>query len=373
VPGNTESLLVVDDDAAILNALRLIFESAGYRVYAATDPHRALDQLRVQEFNVISADYMMPGMSGAEFLAQARLIQPDAIRLLLTAATDFSAAAEAVNRGEVYRIIAKPWSRVDLLNTVRQALDLYNLRRQNFVLQQLVQQQNEELRSINRNLERLVQERTSALLDGMIAALDYRDTETQWHSRRVSAFSRRIAEEMGVAGDALLAVEQGALLHDIGKIGVRDAILLKPGPLSPDEWTEMRLHPELGERLLRRVEFLREASFIVLQHQERWDGSGYPQGLKGDQIVVGARIFAIADTLDAITSDRPYRRAAPYEAARAEIQRCAGTQFDPAAVDAFSRIAPEEWTRIREEITRKAAEEEAAGFAPRPHIKKSPA
>jgi HD-GYP domain-containing protein (c-di-GMP phosphodiesterase class II) len=259
---------------------------------------------------------------------------------------------------------------VDLLNTVGQAVDLYNLRRQNWTLQQLVQKQNEDLRGINRDLERLVQERTAGLLDGMITALDYRDTETQWHSRRVSWFSKRIAEEMGVTGDALLAVEQGALLHDIGKIGVRDAILLKPGPLTPDEWTEMRLHPELGERLLRRIDFLRDASFIVHQHQERFDGSGYPRGLKGEGIVLGARIFAVADTLDAITSDRPYRKAAPYENARGEIERCAGTQFDPKVVEAFLRIPGAEWTGIREEIARKAAEEGAKGYAPPPHLQK---
>src|SRR5207245_519597 len=182
----------------------------------------------------------------------------------------------------------KPWIRHNLLCTDRQALYTYVLREKNRQLTDLVQKQNGELAELNRGLERLVQERTTNLLDGMVAVLDYRDTETQWHSRRVSRFTRRIAEQLGVHDDQeLRTIEMGSLLHDIGKIGVRDAVLLKPGPLDQEEWVEMREHPRLGWALLQRIEFLREASEIVLQHQERWDGTGYPAGLKGDSIVLG--------------------------------------------------------------------------------------
>ncbi len=285
------------------------------------------------------------------------LLLPDAVRLLITAATDFSAAIDVVNQGEVWRIISKPWSRPELLNTVRQAFDHWSLLQKNKALTLLVQRQNQELSAMNANLARLVQERTNNLLDGMIAALDYRDTETQWHSRRVSRFSKRLAEQLGYQGDELLAIEQGALLHDIGKIGVRDAILLKPGPLTGAEWEEMRMHPELGYRLLGRIDFLRGAAQIVLEHQEKWDGSGYPGGLKGERICVGARIFHIADTFDAITSDRPYRRSQPYEVARQEIVRMRGTQFDPKCVDAFCEVPAPEWDEIRRAIVAEAAGE----------------
>jgi HD-GYP domain-containing protein (c-di-GMP phosphodiesterase class II) len=196
----------------------------------------------------------------------------------------------------------------------------------------------------------MVRARTQALLEGLIAALDYRDAETQWHSRRVSLYARRLAQQLGIQEPELTIIEHGALLHDIGKIGVRDRVLLKPGPLTPDEWTEMKRHPELGWALLQRVDYLRPASAIVLQHQERWDGSGYPARLSGEDIVVGARIFHVVDTLDAITSDRPYRKSRPFADARAEISRCMGTQFDPRIAEAFLSVPAEEWERIRLDV-----------------------
>ena len=360
-----ERLLVVDDEGPILHALQRTFEAAGYEVTACLDPAEALDRLKEKEFQVLSADYMMPGMTGAEFLARARALQPETIRILITAAHDFSAAVDAINNGEIFRILAKPWNRVELLGTVRQAFDTYALREKNRQLTDLVKKQNGELADLNRGLEKLVQERTTNLLDGMVAVLDYRDTETQWHSRRVSRFTRRIAEQLGVCDERdLRTIEMGSLLHDIGKIGVRDAVLLKPGPLDQEEWVEMREHPRLGWALLQRIEFLREASEIVLQHQERYDGSGYPAGLKGEAIVLGARLFAVADTYDAITSDRPYRRAQPHAAAVTEIQRVSGTQLDPRVVHAFGAVPETDWVRIRGEVEQISLLEAQWGWTP---------
>jgi len=360
-----ERLLVVDDEGPILHALQRTFEAAGYEVTGCLDPLEALEHLKRRTYQVLSADYMMPGMTGAEFLALARALQPDTVRILLTAAHDFSAAVDAINNGEIFRILAKPWNRVELLGTVRQAFDTYALREKNRLLTAVVQSQNAELAGLNRGLERLVQERTTNLLDGMVAVLDYRDTETQWHSRRVSRFTRRIAEQLGIADQAQLrTIEIGALLHDIGKIGVRDAVLLKPGPLDPEEWSEMREHPRLGWALLQRIEFLREASEIVLQHQERYDGRGYPAGHRGEQIVLGARLFAVADTYDAITSDRPYRKAQSHDAAVAEMRRVAGTQLDPSGVEAFCALPEAEWLRIRHEVEKISLLEQEWGWTP---------
>jgi len=360
-----ERLLVVDDEAPILHALQRTFEAAGYQVTACADPAEALDRLREKPYQVLSADYMMPGMTGAEFLAQAKALQPETIRILVTAAHDFSAAVDAINNGEIFRILAKPWNRVELLGTVRQAFDTYALREKNRQLTAIVQSQNAELAMLNKGLERLVEERTTNLLDGMVAVLDYRDTETQWHSRRVSRFTRRIAEQLGVKDPLeLRTIEMGALLHDIGKIGVRDAVLLKPGPLDQDEWTEMREHPRLGWALLQRIEFLRDASVIVLQHQERYDGGGYPAGLKAEQIVLGARLFAVADTYDAITSDRPYRKAQSHDQAITEMQRVAGTQLDPRGVAAFCGLPEAEWQAIRRDVEKISLLEQEWGWTP---------
>ena len=360
-----ERLLVVDDEAPILHALQRTFEAAGYQVTACADPAEALERLRDKPYQVLSADYMMPGMTGAEFLARAKALQPETVRILLTAAHDFSAAVDAVNNGEIFRILAKPWNRVELLGTVRQAFDTYALRERNRQLTAIVQSQNAELATMNKGLEALVEQRTTNLLDGMVAVLDYRDTETQWHSRRVSRFTRRIAEQLGVNDAYMLrTIEMGALLHDIGKIGVRDAVLLKPGPLDTDEWTEMREHPRLGWALLQRIEFLRDASVIVLQHQERYDGNGYPAALRGEEIVLGARLFAVADTYDAITSDRPYRKAQSHDAAVAEMQRVSGTQLDPQGVDAFCALPEAEWQRIRTEVEKISMLEQEWGWTP---------
>jgi response regulator RpfG family c-di-GMP phosphodiesterase len=293
---------------------------------------------------------MMPTMDGVAFLKAARVRCPTAVRILCTAAEDFRVALQAVNAGEVFRIISKPWHQQELLGTVQQAADSAKLRRENERLTAEVQRQNGQLREVNTRLEEMVQQRTQALLEGLIAALDYRDAETQWHSRRVSLYARRLAEALGMEEPELTVIEHGALLHDIGKIGVRDLVLLKPGPLTNEEWSEMRRHPELGWALLQRVDYLRPASVIVLQHQEKWDGSGYPKRLKGTEIGIGARIFHVVDTLDAITSDRPYRRSRPFAEARSEIERCRGTQFDPAVVDAFLAVPAEDWERIRLDV-----------------------
>lgn len=349
-----DRILLVDDDVLILQALSRILQGEGYQVVCHSNP---LDAVRERDFQVVIADFMMPQMNGVELLAALREFNPRAVRLLLTAAGDFKVASDAINRGEVFRLLGKPWSIPELTSSVRQAIEHYRLLDENARLSTEISEKNAELVSINKNLEGLVVERTNGLLEGLISALDYRDTETQWHSRRVSLYSRRIGQELGLSASELGVIEQGALLHDIGKIGVRDSILLKPAPLTPEEWVEMRLHPEFGYRMLAKMPYLHEAALVVLQHQERFDGHGYPQGLKGTSIVIGARIFAVADAMDAITSDRPYRKGRPLAAAQEEITRCSGSQFDPEVVNAYLRVPNESWTQIRTEVETLEAEE----------------
>jgi putative nucleotidyltransferase with HDIG domain len=342
-----ERFLVVDDDESITEAIARVLRAMGFEVVSHTDPREAAKETG---FDLVITDFMMPHLSGVELLHALRERNPHAVRLMITAANDFKVATRAVNEGEVFRLLPKPWSLADLRAAVQQAVDYRRLVEDNKRLTRELAERNAQLTELNRTLEAQVVERTNGLLEGMIRALDYRDTETQWHSWRVARFTRRIAEEMGITGQQLLAIEQGALLHDIGKIGVRDAILLKPGPLTPEEWVAMKKHPELGYRMLQNIPYLREAAQIVYQHQEKWNGQGYPQGLAGEAIHLGARLFCIADTLDAICSDRPYRKGSPIEVALAEIGRLAGTQFDPKAVKVFLSIPKEEWLRIRREI-----------------------
>ncbi|WP_245632055.1 HD-GYP domain-containing protein [Edaphobacter aggregans] len=187
-------------------------------------------------------------------------------------------------------------------------------------------------------------------IEAMGDALDLRDQETEGHSRRVTAYTIELARELGVASDELRIIARGAFLHDIGKIATPNAILLKPGRLDSAEMAIMREHCQRGYEMVRKIPFLRDAAEIVYSHQERFDGTGYPRGLKGNDIPLGARIFAIADTLDAMTSDRPYRKGTSFAKARNEILRCSGTQFDPAIVDAFLNIPDEHWIQVRTRI-----------------------
>lgn len=360
----SDRLLIIDDDASIVLALRRIAESEGYLVTSFTDPQAALVALEKEgPFDVVLSDFMMAPVTGAEVLERAHALHPEGTRLLITAASDFRMAVEAVNRGFVFRIIPKPWIHADLVATLDAAFEQARLRREVRELNQVVSAQNAELQALNSALEQKVIERTGNVLDGLISALDYRDGETQWHSRRVSKFTRRLAQKLGVADDRLVVIEQGALLHDIGKIAVRDSILLKAGPLSPEEWAEMKTHPEAGWKMLRRIPFLEQAGTIVLQHQERWDGKGYPAGLAGETIHLGARAFSVADSYDAITSDRPYRAAAPHDVALQELRRVAGTQLDPAMVEIFCAVPESEWLAIRAEVDEEATSEKESGVA----------
>ena len=218
------------------------------------------------------------------------------------------------------------------------------------------------------SLEKLVTARTDLLrtaiaeleqayditLEALGDALDLKDAETEGHSRRVTAYTIALARAMDINGEQLRTVSRGAFLHDIGKMAIPDAILLKPGKLDAQEQAMMREHCVRGYQILKKIPFLQDAAQIVYSHQERFDGLGYPRGLKGDEIILGARIFSVADTLDAITSDRPYRKANSFEAARREILRCSGTQFDPDVVKVFQDLSLDLWENLQAEITHHA-------------------
>jgi response regulator RpfG family c-di-GMP phosphodiesterase len=344
-------VLYVDDEPNLCRAFARVFrDDARFTIEIAGAPEEALRRLEREVFDVVVSDLRMPGMSGIELLAAARRLRPEARRLLVSGYADFESAMDAINEVGVDRLVLKPWQNDELRGAVRAAADLLALQRENARVTIELRRRTEELERVNQHLDALVEERTSNLLDGLVSALDLRDSETQWHSRRVGRYARRLARELGVAGRELDDIERGATLHDLGKIGVRDAVLLKPGPLDEKEWAEMRRHPALGYEILKGIGFLEHARLIPLHHQERFDGTGYPQGLRGEEICVGARVFAVVDTYDAITSDRPYRRCRTYEVARQEIERCAGTQLDPTVVAAWLRIPQAEWDAIREEL-----------------------
>ncbi len=349
---NYESkLLFVDDDRLVRRAFeRDVIRGSHHQLTVASCAEEGLEALGSGQYGVVLTDYNMPGMNGLDFLEKVRGLTPDSMRILVTGRADLGTCLEVINTVGLFSMVLKPWDPSELRAIISRAARQHQLTIENQLLTSELAEKVGELGKLNSNLEKEVHRRTTSLLTGLITALDLRDTETQSHSRRVAVYARRLAQKLGLAEPTVLDVAHGALLHDVGKIGVSDTILLKPGKLTDEEWVEMRKHAVHGYQILSGIEFLGDARQIVLEHHERWDGKGYPQGLGGKQIHIGARIFAVIDTYDAMTSDRPYRKALSHEIASEEILKNSGTQFDPSVVDAWLDLSKEEVATLRESI-----------------------
>lgn len=345
-----EKILVVDDEAAVRSIVAALLDHSGYATATAAGAVEALEMLKQDPtYELVLSDIMMPGEDGFLLLERMGRDFPATPVVLFTAIHDIHIATNAFRRGAIDYLL-KPFERAQLLSVVTRALEHGKLRQQNSIyranLEEMVGVRTGRLRSTMSDLERSY----DFTLEAMGDALDLRDAETEGHSRRVTAYTMVLARAYGLDGEQLRVLARGAFLHDIGKIATPDRILPKPGKLDPEEVTIMREHCTRGYEMVCKIPFLRDASEIVYAHQESFDGGGYPRGLRGDQIPLGARIFAIADTLDAITSDRPYRKGRSFAEAQGEIAKCSGRQFDPAIVEVFLRIPPEHWALLRAEI-----------------------
>jgi putative nucleotidyltransferase with HDIG domain len=350
----TERILVVDDEESIREIVSSMLNAAGYKCVQAHSGNSALAVLAEQgEFELLLSDLMMSDLDGIGLLEATREKYPDMPCLMVTAVHDISIALAAMRNG-AYDYLLKPFEREQLLAAVRRALETRRLRLENQAyqsnLESLVAARTEQLRQAMTDLERSYDITLEALGD----ALDLKDAETEGHSKRVTAFTIAIARAMGLPSEQIRVIARGAFLHDIGKMAIPDAILRKPGALTKDETEIMREHCYRGYQMLRKIPFLAEAAEIVYSHQEKFDGTGYPRNLKGTEIPIGARIFTLADTLDAITSDRPYRAAQSVTAAREEIQKWAGRQFDPDIVKIFAAMPENIWGDLRREIDAQA-------------------
>jgi putative nucleotidyltransferase with HDIG domain len=343
-------ILVVDDEEPIREVVSSMLNQAGYHARKAASGMEALELLDCgEDFELILTDLMMPELDGIALLEKIKERFPDVPVVMVTAVHDISVALAAIRNG-AYDYLLKPFEREQLLIMVRRALENRSLKIENhnyqMNLEALVNARTEQLRKAMADLERSYDITLEALGD----ALDLKDAETVGHSKRVTAYTIKIATAFHVPEDKIRVIARGAFLHDIGKMAIPDAILSKPAPLTPAESRIVQEHCLHGYQILRKIPFLQEAAEIVFTHQERYDGSGYPRRLKGDEIPLGARIFAIADTLDAITSDRPYRHAQDLQAARTEIQSWSGKQFDPEIIEVFLAIPNEVWAELRREI-----------------------
>lgn len=357
------SILIVDDEETVRELLQEGLGSEGYRCKTCSNAPAALKLLERENFDLLLSDIDMPGVSGVELLQDVRAAKHDLEVIMVTGVVDTETAINAIRMGAT-DYVTKPFNLDEILLIVERTLEKRRLIRENLDYQRnletRVQERTSELEKKNQEIEELFSELKVAfdevrqsyqdILEALMAALDTRDTETQGHSLRVSEYTVTISRVMGVVEPELTHIRRGSLLHDVGKIGIPDAILRKPGKLTEEEWVEMRKHPEIGYQMLQGIEFLEQALPIVIAHQERFDGTGYPNKLAGEQIPLGARIFAAADTLDAMTSNRPYRAALPYEVAHDEIVKYSGKQFDPQVVKAFCSISKDDWTQIQKRV-----------------------
>jgi putative nucleotidyltransferase with HDIG domain len=344
-----ERILIVDDDEAIRNLFKETLEELGYRCESVENGLECLQKVyEGNSYDIVLLDVHMPRLNGIETLRKLKIHSPDISIIIVSASREIENVRVALKEG-AYDYIFKPFNVQEIETVIRRAVERAKLIKEN--------------RDYQQNLEKKVVEQTKELvglyantLEALVLALDLREHETGYHSYRVTEYALTLARCLEPSSLDLSALAKGALLHDIGKIGVPDNILLKPEELTEEEWQIMKKHPIFGYKLLKKIHFLEEASEIVLNHHERYDGQGYPQGISGDDIPVGARIFSIVDALDAMTSTRIYRKAIPIDKAIERIAEASGSQFDPVIVDAFLKIPDDEWIRIRNRIESSGSE-----------------
>ena len=353
-----QTVLFVDDEPNILKALQRLMRREEMEVLCASRGQDALEILASTPAQVVVSDQRMPQMPGVDLLSAVRERHPDVVRMMLTGFTEMNVAVDAINRGEIFRLITKPWNDDEFRATIRQAFDHFALKSEIKRLNQVTRDQNFKLQDMNRNLEENVRERTHQLagkhqelrtayvqtIRALAEAVDAKDAYTRGHSERVGAYASKIGRESGFPKELIERIYIAGLLHDVGKIGVRDAVITKPAALTDEEYDEIKRHPEIGARILEPVDFLSRVVPCVRHHHEWFDGStrGYPDRLRGEEIPLPSRVILVADTVEAMTSDRPYRKALPLEVVVTELTKYAGSQFDPVVVDAFLDVLDRE-------------------------------
>lgn len=315
------TVLIVDDEDDNLQLLRRTLRK-DYNILTASSGKDALGvmQEKSDEISLIISDYKMPVMTGTEFLEQVAKTNPNTINMLLTGHSDLDIVTDAVNKCNLFQYIVKPFEPDSLKLIIQNGIETY------------------ELSSNNHLLVRSVKELFYTTIKSISAALDARDSYTHGHSLRVTLYSLIMSDELNLTEEDKEHIETMGLLHDIGKIGIPDSILNKPGKLTDEEFEVIKTHPAQGRSILRDIKKLDAIAQWLACHHERWDGRGYPARMKGEEIPFSARIVAIADTYDAMTSDRSYRKGLPHEVALEEIKRCSGSQFDPTYVALFVKV-----------------------------------
>ncbi len=349
-------VLLVDDEPRVRELLARHLTNKGFDCIQAEDGLVALECIEADSPHLVVTDIKMPRMDGMELL---RRLTGDGVELpvvLITSMADVKTAVEALTMGAA-EYLMKPFNLDEVTIAVERALEHHRLRQENRRYQQdlerMVRDKTRDLRAKNRQIEEQARSLEKALVDqrgalhSLVAAVEAWDGDVSQHNARVQNYAIRLGQTMGLSADELQNLSWGALFHDVGKIAVPLEIITKPGRLTAEEWEKMKVHPLKGYQIISSIPSMKEAAKIVLYHHERYDGHGYMAGRQGDEIPLGARIFSVVDTFDAMTSNRPYRTPASVEVSLEEIRACAGSQFDPAVVDAFLSVRVKDLEKIR--------------------------
>ena len=330
-------IIGVDDENGILDSLRVLLENSNYEFVGITDPVEAIEKVRQEHFDLMLLDFMMTPLHGDEVVEEIRKFNKELYILLLTGHKDLAPPLETIKRLDIQGYCEKSDKFDQLLLLIESGLKSVK--------------QMDEIKRINEELSDSKEQLEQAYLDmvqTLRSAVEAKDTYTRGHSDRVAEYSVLIGEKLGLPEDQIKTLKIGGLFHDIGKIGIPDSILLKPDKLTDDEYSEIKNHPSIGAHILGSAKTFQDIVPIVKHHHEKYDGNGYPSRMKGEEIPYLARIAAVADTFDAMTSRRSYRDAIDLQKVKDEIKRCEGTQFDPQIAEAFLDIMEHDFDKIKD-------------------------
>ncbi len=342
-------ILIAEDEAILRDLLVRKLTALGYACESCENSESALEFLSRKPFDLILADIFMSETGGIALLKEVMRIRPDIAVILVTSVVEIEIAVDALKHG-AYDYITKPFNLEEMSIGVSRALEKRRLILENQNYQKTLEEQvASRTFELKKTLATLEQTYRSTLV-ALSKALDSREADPDGHSLRVTAYANRLAWQLGMRESEIQVVEQGVLLHDIGKIGIPDKLLKKEGALNQSEQVLMQKHPEIGFRILTKIKFLKGAAQLVLHHHERYDGSGYPLGLKGQDINMGARIFAVADALEEFTSNPEYKTSVKFEIVTRKIKKMSGIELDPKMVDLFLAVPVVEWESIHDEI-----------------------
>jgi len=319
-------ILFVDDSKLTLQCSKDLFLSKGIKILTANDAAEALELFKLHEIAVVVSDNHMPGMSGLEFLSELRTVSPDTVKVLISAYVDLPTALAAINNSEVFRYLLKPWNDEEILDVVKEGLRRYRL-----------------IHTIRREDE--------SVLRSLAQTIELKDPSTKGHCDRVAVFALMIADALGIAKETQRQIKFGSWLHDCGKIGVSEFILNSTSRLSDPEFETMKMHTYWGADLAEKAHLSDVARNIIRLHHERYDGTGYPDGLSGEAIPIETRIVSVADIYDALTMDRPYRKGYPCPEARDMVRALSGTTLDPEIVKVFLTVVPDGPLPCSEELS----------------------